>query len=62
MSTATGVCADGPRCDVAAVHRGADRDQAAVGRHAGVSAESTYKGFGTKAEPAEAVFDLAVGG
>jgi AcrR family transcriptional regulator len=34
----------------------------AIARHAGVSAESIYKGFGTKAALAKAVFDLAVAG
>jgi AcrR family transcriptional regulator len=35
---------------------------AAVAAHAGVSAESVYKGFGTKAALAKAVFDLVIGG
>src|SRR3954468_19555897 len=35
---------------------------AAVAERAGVSAESVYKGFGTKAALAKAVFDLAVAG
>ena len=35
---------------------------AAVAAHAGVSAESVYKGFGTKAALAKAVFDLALAG
>lgn len=35
---------------------------AAVAERAGVSAESVYKGFGTKASLAKAVFDLAVAG
>jgi AcrR family transcriptional regulator len=35
---------------------------AAVAEQAGVSAESVYKGFGTKAALAKAVFDLAVAG
>ena len=35
---------------------------AAIARHAGVSAESIYKGFGTKSALAKAVFDLAVAG
>nr|WP_246323765.1 TetR/AcrR family transcriptional regulator [Petropleomorpha daqingensis] len=35
---------------------------AAVAQQAGVSAESVYKGFGTKAALAKAVFDLAVAG
>jgi AcrR family transcriptional regulator len=35
---------------------------AAVAARAGVSAESIYKGFGTKAALAKAVFDLVIGG
>jgi len=35
---------------------------AAIAAHAGVSAESVYKGFGSKAALAKAVFDLAVSG
>jgi AcrR family transcriptional regulator len=35
---------------------------AAVAAHAGVSAESVYKGFGSKAALAKAVFDVAVAG
>ena len=35
---------------------------AAVAAHAGVSAESVYKGFGTKAALAKAVFDMALAG
>jgi AcrR family transcriptional regulator len=35
---------------------------AAIARHAGVSAESVYKGFGTKAALAKAVFDLVIAG
>jgi AcrR family transcriptional regulator len=35
---------------------------AAVAAHAGVSAESVYKGFGTKAALAKAVFDLVIAG
>ena len=35
---------------------------AAVAAHAGVSAESVYKGFGTKAALAKAVFDLTLAG
>jgi AcrR family transcriptional regulator len=35
---------------------------AAIAAHAGVSAESVYKGFGTKAVLAKAVFDLALAG
>ena len=35
---------------------------AAVAAHAGVSAESIYKGFGTKAALAKAVFDLVIAG
>jgi AcrR family transcriptional regulator len=35
---------------------------AAIAAHAGVSAESIYKGFGTKAELAKAVFDLVIAG
>ena len=35
---------------------------AAIAKHAGVSAESVYKGFGTKAALAKAVFDLALAG
>jgi AcrR family transcriptional regulator len=35
---------------------------AAVAAHAGVSAESIYKGFGTKAALAKAVFDVTVAG
>ena len=35
---------------------------AAIAEHAGVSAESVYKGFGTKAALAKAVFDLVVAG
>jgi len=35
---------------------------AAVARTAGVSAESVYKGFGTKAALAKAVFDLVIAG
>jgi AcrR family transcriptional regulator len=35
---------------------------AAIAAHAGVSAESVYKGFGTKAALAKAVFDLALAG
>ncbi len=35
---------------------------AAVGAHAGVSAESIYKGFGTKAALAKAVFDVVIAG
>lgn len=35
---------------------------AAVARRAGVSAESIYKGFGTKAALAKAVFDLVIAG
>ena len=34
----------------------------AIAAHAGVSAESIYKGFGTKAALAKAVFDLVIGG
>ncbi|WP_433164314.1 TetR/AcrR family transcriptional regulator [Kribbella sp. CA-247076] len=34
----------------------------AVARHAGVSAESIYKGFGTKAALAKAVFDFVIAG
>ncbi|KJK51291.1 TetR family transcriptional regulator [Lentzea aerocolonigenes] len=34
----------------------------AVAAHAGVSAESIYKGFGTKAALAKAVFDLVIAG
>ena len=34
----------------------------AIAAHAGVSAESVYKGFGTKAALAKAVFDLALAG
>lgn len=33
-----------------------------VGRRAGVSPETIYKAFGTKAELAKAVFDLVIGG
>src|SRR5215216_4641214 len=35
---------------------------AAVAAHAGVSAESVYKGFGTKAALAKAVFDVVIAG
>ena len=35
---------------------------AAIAAHAGVSAESVYKGFGTKAALAKKVFDLALAG
>lgn len=35
---------------------------AAIAEHAGVSAESVYKGFGTKAALAKAVFDLVIAG
>ncbi len=35
---------------------------AAVAAHSGVSAESIYKGFGTKAALAKAVFDLVIAG
>jgi AcrR family transcriptional regulator len=35
---------------------------AAVAEHAGASAESIYKGFGTKAALAKAVFDLVIAG
>jgi AcrR family transcriptional regulator len=35
---------------------------AAIAAHAGVSAESVYKGFGTKAVLAKAVFDLVIAG
>jgi AcrR family transcriptional regulator len=35
---------------------------AAIAAHAGVSAESIYKGFGTKAALAKAVFDVVVAG
>src|SRR5690348_5613480 len=35
---------------------------AAIAAQAGVSAESVYKGFGTKATLAKAVFDLALAG
>ncbi|MFI6100185.1 TetR/AcrR family transcriptional regulator [Lentzea sp. NPDC051213] len=35
---------------------------AAVAKHAGVSAESIYKGFGTKAALAKAVFDVVIAG
>jgi len=35
---------------------------AAIAAHAGVSAESVYKGFGTKAALAKAVFDLTLAG
>ena len=35
---------------------------AAIAAHAGVSAESVYKGFGTKAALAKEVFDLALAG
>jgi AcrR family transcriptional regulator len=35
---------------------------AAIATHAGVSAESVYKGFGTKAALAKEVFDLALAG
>jgi AcrR family transcriptional regulator len=35
---------------------------AAIAAHAGVSAESIYKGFGSKAAVAKAVFDLAIAG
>jgi len=35
---------------------------AAIATHAGVSAESVYKGFGTKAVLAKAVFDLVIAG
>ena len=35
---------------------------AAIAVHAGVSAESIYKGFGTKAALAKAVFDIALAG
>jgi len=35
---------------------------AAIAAHAGVSAESIYKGFGTKASLAKAVFDIALAG
>ncbi len=35
---------------------------AAIAAHAGVSAESVYKGFGTKAARAKAVFDIALAG
>jgi AcrR family transcriptional regulator len=34
---------------------------AVIAAHAGVSAESIYKGFGTKAALAKAVFDLVLG-
>ncbi len=34
----------------------------AIAAHAGVSAESVYKGFGSKAELAKAVFDIALAG
>ena len=34
----------------------------AIAAHAGVSAESIYKGFGTKAALAKAVFDLVIAG
>ena len=34
----------------------------AIAAHAGVSAESVYKGFGTKAALAKAVFDIALAG
>ena len=35
---------------------------AAIAAHAGVSAESIYKGFGSKAAVAKAVFDVAIAG
>lgn len=35
---------------------------AAIATHAGVSAESIYKGFGTKAAVAKAVFDIVIAG
>jgi AcrR family transcriptional regulator len=35
---------------------------AAIAAHAGVSAESVYKGFGTKAALAKAVFDVTIAG
>jgi AcrR family transcriptional regulator len=35
---------------------------AAIAAHAGVSAESVYKGFGTKAALAKAVFDVVIAG
>lgn len=35
---------------------------AAIARHAGVSPESVYKGFGSKAALAKAVFDLVIAG
>jgi AcrR family transcriptional regulator len=35
---------------------------AAIAAHAGVSAESVYKGFGSKAAVAKAVFDLVIAG
>src|SRR5690348_10991441 len=35
---------------------------AAIAAHAGVSAESIYKGFGSKAALAKAVFDVAIAG
>src|SRR6516165_873056 len=35
---------------------------AAIAAHAGVSAESLYKGFGTKAALAKAVFDITLAG
>src|SRR5581483_10615661 len=35
---------------------------AAIATHAGVSAESVYKGFGSKAALAKAVFDLVLAG
>ena len=35
---------------------------AAIAAHAGVSAESVYKGFGTKAALAKAVFDIVIAG
>src|ERR1700752_1713721 len=35
---------------------------AAIAAHAGVSAESVYKGFGSKAALAKAVFDLVIAG
>ena len=35
---------------------------AAIAAHAGVSAESVYTGFGSKAALAKAVFDLVIAG
>jgi AcrR family transcriptional regulator len=35
---------------------------AAIAAHAGVSAESIYKGFGAKAAVTKAVFDLVIAG